>query len=70
MDIGAPTKKNLVSLGKVPKPTGEPNCPEEVKRAKRAKWQINTKSNAEDMNDKIFSEERDGGRATFDYSVE
>uniref|UniRef100_M4BF08 RxLR effector candidate protein n=1 Tax=Hyaloperonospora arabidopsidis (strain Emoy2) TaxID=559515 RepID=M4BF08_HYAAE len=56
-------------FNQVPKPTGDPNCPEEVKRAKRAKWQINARSDAEDMNDKI-SEESDGRRATFDDSAE
>ena len=62
-------KKPSPVLAEVPKPTGDPNCPEEVKRAKRAKWQINARSDAEDMSDRI-SEESDGGRATFDDNAE
>ena len=68
MRTAAHLQITFVDLAKVPKPNG-PRLPRGVKRAERAKWQINARLDAEGIDD-TSSEDSDGNSATFDDSAE
>ena len=61
--------KNLRQSWQSPEADWGPQLPRGGEACETCQVQINARSDAEDMSDKI-SEESDGGRATFDDSVE